>query len=113
MGSVVVQEKVQCTMKVGASTLRVVMRVILTFGCTMGDATLRDVGRTLQSFGRFMWKCSRMKRWACGWGKQWVCQSVALGVRKTAGVECLWLRMQQYGGVEEWQWQWCMAPPTN
>ncbi len=34
-------------MEVGASTLGDAVRVNLTLGCAMGDATLGDVGRTL------------------------------------------------------------------
>ncbi len=43
----VVRELVQCTMEVGASTLGDAVRVNMTLGCGMGDATLGDVGRTL------------------------------------------------------------------
>ncbi len=42
-----VQEQVQCTMEVGASTLGDAARVNLALGCAMGDATLGDVGCTL------------------------------------------------------------------
>jgi hypothetical protein len=51
MGSAAVQERVQCAMEVGATTLRVAARVNLTFGCAMGDATLGDVGLTLGASG--------------------------------------------------------------
>ncbi len=54
MLSAVVQEQVQCTIKVRASTLGDAVRVNLTFGCTMGDATLGDVGCT---FGASEWFC--------------------------------------------------------
>ncbi len=47
MLSSVVQEGVRCAMEVGASTLGDAVRVNLTVGCTMGDATLGDVERTL------------------------------------------------------------------
>jgi hypothetical protein len=53
MGSAVVQEQVQCTMEVGASTLGDAARVNLTLGCTMSDATLGDVGCTLGELGGF------------------------------------------------------------
>jgi hypothetical protein len=43
----VVQEQVQCAMEVGVSTLGNAARVNLTLGCGMGDAALKDVGRTL------------------------------------------------------------------
>jgi hypothetical protein len=45
--SAVVQERVQCAMEVGVSTLGDVARVNLTLGCGTGDATLGDVGCTL------------------------------------------------------------------
>jgi hypothetical protein len=51
MGSAAVREQVRCAMEVGASTLGVAVRVNLSFGCTMGDATLGDVGRTLGASG--------------------------------------------------------------
>jgi hypothetical protein len=51
MGSAVVQEHVQCAIRVGASTLGVAMKVNLTFSCAMGDATLGDVGHTLGALG--------------------------------------------------------------
>ncbi len=47
MLSEVVQERVRCTMEVGASTLGDAARVNLTVGCAISDATLGDVGRTL------------------------------------------------------------------
>jgi hypothetical protein len=40
-------------MEVGASTLGVALRVNLTFGCTMGDATLGDLGWTLGAMRGF------------------------------------------------------------
>jgi hypothetical protein len=47
MLSAVVQEQVQCAIEVEASTLGDAARVNSTVGCTMGDATLGDVGCTL------------------------------------------------------------------
>jgi hypothetical protein len=46
--SAVVQERVRCAMEFGFSTLGDAARVILTLGCGMGDATLEDVGHTLE-----------------------------------------------------------------
>ncbi len=45
--SAVVQEPVQCAVEVGASALGDAVRVNLTLGCTMGDATFGVVGHTL------------------------------------------------------------------
>ncbi len=39
-----VQEQAQCAIEVDASTLGVVVRVNLTFGCAMGDASLEMWG---------------------------------------------------------------------
>jgi hypothetical protein len=66
MGSAVMQEQVQCTMGVGASTLGDVARVNLTAGCAMGDATLGDVGCTFGASGGF-----------CG--------------RRAGGIESMWM----------------------
>ncbi len=42
-----VPEQVQCTMKVGVSTLGDAAGVNSTLDCEIGDAALGDVGRTL------------------------------------------------------------------
>jgi hypothetical protein len=107
-----VQEQVLCAMEVGAPTLGIGVRMNLTFGCMMGDATLGNVGRTL---GALRGLCGSI---AGREGGLWLGKAVGLmvccvGVRKATGVKCLLARMRQYGGVKEWQWQWCVAPPTN
>ncbi len=50
IGSAAVQEHVQCAMEVGASPLGAAVRMNLTFGCAIGDAILRDVGRLKLTF---------------------------------------------------------------
>jgi hypothetical protein len=50
IGSAEMQEHERCAMEVGASTLGAAVRVNLTFGCAMDDATLGDVGRLKLTF---------------------------------------------------------------
>jgi hypothetical protein len=69
MLSAVVQEQVRCTIEVGAFTLGDAVRVNLTVGCTIGDATLGDVGCTLGAL-----------QGCCGWG--------------AGGIEGLWMGVE-------------------
>jgi hypothetical protein len=49
MLSAVVQEQVDVQLEVGAPTLGDAARVNSTLGCAIGDATLGDVGCTLEA----------------------------------------------------------------
>ncbi len=89
-------EQVRCAMEVGASTLGVTVRVYMTFGCAMVDATLGDVGCTLGALGGLYGNVAEEE------GGLWMGEVVGLPVCRVAtGVECFLARMQQYGGVEK------------
>jgi hypothetical protein len=107
-----VQEQVQCAMEVGAFTLGVAVRVNLTFGCAVGEATHGNVGGTLEASRDL---CGSV---AGGKGGLWMVEAVGSrighngGRGKAAGMECMSAKMRRYGGVEEGQCQWGVALPN-